>query len=156
MTDKPHNLPEPIENRLSPQGRARARAIHDDLLAHIDRRRNRRHALHISSGLAALVALFGVVTSSRTPISPTNPSPIASAHDTSPTTSPIPTPPQTTRRAFAILASDPSALSRFSISTTTPTLVRNLTDDQLLASFRAQGLSIALIRINGHTHLAAN
>lgn len=149
MTETQHIPPDPLDSRLSPAGRTRAQEMHSVLLSQVDRRRRHRHAVQIGSGVAALGALFVVVTASRAPSTPPAPVPVAR---TAPTT----IVPRRASPAIVILAPDPTALARLSISPTTPTLVRNLTDDQLINAFRADGLSIALVRINGRLHLAAN
>lgn len=148
----------PLSQRLSPEGQARERAMLGQLLDHVDRTRRRRHVTQAGAGAAALVIL-AVTALVSIPIAP-SPVPPTALRQGAPATEEHPAQPRLApalpASSFAILSNDPTILARLTIRPAPPTLVRNLTDDQLLGEFQEAGFSVALVRIAGRLELWAN
>lgn len=142
----------PLAERLSPAGQARERAMRGDLLRRVDQTRRHRHTLHIGAGAAALAILL--VTATLSIPGRTKPAPPFALAPHAPEQ---PVPPRSIPSLhITIVSNDPTILARLTIPSTPPSLARDLTDDQLLSAFRADGFSVALVRIGGRLELLAN
>lgn len=165
MTHDPHAHREIL---LSTEGLARKRAMLDDLQATVRRRGHRRTAARAAAGVAsvALVVTGAVVAARSGGTAPTHttptPAPTIAHNEPTPEThnpsAPSPTPaaddtPTPTTPRILYVRNDPTALERYA-APKVPTRVELLTDSELLAALKANGMPAGMIKTDNRVRLA--